>query len=347
VSSIDTVTQPPAAGFPHRGQPTGWFQVAWSGEIATGDVRPIHYFGQDLVVYRTSSGAAQVLDAHCQHMGAHLGYGGCIEGEDIVCPFHGWSWDRAGGNTMVPSVGQRTDRRRIRSWPTHESNGIIWTWHDDARREPLWPAPAELPGVAEGARYDVYPHCCRKYPSVRMRPQYVPENNVDLDHLHWVHRAEGPIELDSFGEDGWCFRTSVRITYGYGRETTRLTPDGPIEVVVDAEIWGLGYQFTYFPKPDQAISIQAQTPIDDERCDMFQSVVVYREPDAVGEEPDGMAKARVREQLVQIERDIPIWEHMRYLPNAALTRQEAKPVVAVRRWAQRFYPDPGAVGGRS
>lgn len=46
--------------------------------------------------------------------------------------------------------------------------------------------------------------------------------------------------------------------------------------------------------------------------------------------------AKVREQLVQIEHDIPIWEHMRYLPNAALTRHEAKPVVALRRWAERF-----------
>jgi hypothetical protein len=51
-----------------------------------------------------------------------------------------------------------------------------------------------------------------------------------------------------------------------------------------------------------------------------------------------MAAARVREQLVQIERDIPIWEHMQYQPQAALTRQEAKPMVALRRWAERFYP---------
>jgi hypothetical protein len=56
-----------------------------------------------------------------------------------------------------------------------------------------------------------------------------------------------------------------------------------------------------------------------------------------------MAKARIREQLVQIERDVPIWEHMRYLTNAALTRAEAKPVVALRRWAQRFYPESGSV----
>jgi hypothetical protein len=91
------------------------------------------------------------------------------------------------------------------------------------------------------------------------------------------------------------------------------------------------------------VSIQAQTPIDEDHCDMFQSVVVFRaEGDAEGDEPRGAAKARVREQLVQIERDIPIWEHMKYLPNAALTRTEAKPVVALRRWAAGFYPQAPA-----
>ena len=329
------------SGFPHQGYPTGWFQVAWDGELDVGGVMPLHYFGQPLVLYRTASGRPQVLSAHCPHMGAHLGYGGCVDGDVIVCPFHGWSWRTDGTNAMVPSTGEPTARRTIQAWPTAVSNGIIWVWHEANSRPPLWDAPADLPGVAEGKRYPVFPNCVRKFPNIRMKPQYVPENNVDLDHLHWIHRAEGPITLERFEEDEYCFRTDVRMTYGYGKPSTRLTPDGPIDVLVHAEIWGVGYQFTFFPVPDQAISIQAQTPIDEHHCDMFQSVVVFRTgDDASGDEPQGVAKVRVREQLVQIERDIPIWEHMKYLPNAALTRAEAKPVVALRRWAAGFYPQP-------
>jgi hypothetical protein len=30
-------------------KPTGWFQVAWSDEIAVGDVHNMHYFGQEVV----------------------------------------------------------------------------------------------------------------------------------------------------------------------------------------------------------------------------------------------------------------------------------------------------------
>jgi hypothetical protein len=46
--------------------------------------------------------------------------------------------------------------------------------------------------------------------------------------------------------------------------------------------------------------------------------------------------------MVQIEHDFPIWENIRYLKNAGLTRNEGKPTVAIRRSADRFY---GATNG--
>ena len=78
--------------------PNGWFAVAWSRELHAGDVRPIHYFGEDLVLFRTRSGQARVLDAFCPHLGAHLGYGGRVMGETVRCPFHGWQFDGTTGD---------------------------------------------------------------------------------------------------------------------------------------------------------------------------------------------------------------------------------------------------------
>lgn len=327
-------------GFPHRGYPTGWFQVAWAAELAPGDVRPLRYFGRDMVLYRGQGGDFHVLDAFCKHMGAHLGYGGRVRGENIVCPYHGWTWGSDGRNRMVPAERKATDRCRINAWPSAVANGIVWVWFDAAGRAPLWDAPVDLPGVAEGRRHEVFPNCAKVWRSVRMRPQYVPENNVDIDHLRWVHKAQGPIDLLECRDDGYCFRVKNRIIYGFGKQSTRLTPEGPIEVHVDAEIWGLGFQYTFFPVPDEAVSIQAQTPVDMEHCDMFQTVVVYCDEGVQpADPPEGRAGARVREQMVQIERDIPIWEHMQYLTDAQLTAQEEKPMKALRKWAERFYPE--------
>jgi phenylpropionate dioxygenase-like ring-hydroxylating dioxygenase large terminal subunit len=41
-------------------------------------VEPRHYFGRELVLYRSASGEVSVVDAYCPHLGAHLGPGGPI-----------------------------------------------------------------------------------------------------------------------------------------------------------------------------------------------------------------------------------------------------------------------------
>ncbi len=41
---------------------TGWFQVAWSGDIGQEQVVPLRYFGRDLVAYRGRDGVVRVHD---------------------------------------------------------------------------------------------------------------------------------------------------------------------------------------------------------------------------------------------------------------------------------------------
>lgn len=36
--------------------PNGWFIVAMAGDIAAGESQALHYFGRDLVLYRTDDG---------------------------------------------------------------------------------------------------------------------------------------------------------------------------------------------------------------------------------------------------------------------------------------------------
>ena len=83
-------------------KPTGWFQVAWSEEIEVGNVHKMLYFGQEMVAWRAQSGRLTVMDAYCEHLGAHLGFGGHVEGEVIECAFHGWQWDHRGPQRLYP-----------------------------------------------------------------------------------------------------------------------------------------------------------------------------------------------------------------------------------------------------
>jgi len=93
--------------FPMPRYPNGWFQVAYANELAPGAVKPLRYFGKDLVLFRTEGGEAKLLDAHCPHLGAHLGHGGKVKGDCIECPFHAWKFDGAGARPADPHGKKR------------------------------------------------------------------------------------------------------------------------------------------------------------------------------------------------------------------------------------------------
>ena len=152
-------------------RPTGWFQVAWSADLEVGDVKPLHYFGAELVAFRDLDGAARVLDAHCQHMGADLSHGGCVVEGGIQCPFHGWVWSGDDGhNVRIPYEPHAEDVRRVRCWPTAEFNECIYVWHDLRHRTPVWPAPDAWGGLDDPNRQPLVPtHRPRREAVLRRR----------------------------------------------------------------------------------------------------------------------------------------------------------------------------------
>ena len=99
--------------FPFPRYPNGCFQVAYTDDLPAGAVMPLSYFGKELVAFRGRDGAVNVLDAHCPHLGAHLGYGGKVEGNRIRCPFHAWQFDGSGACTHVPYSDRAPLRAQI------------------------------------------------------------------------------------------------------------------------------------------------------------------------------------------------------------------------------------------
>ena len=91
-----------APRFPFTSFPIGWFRVAKSSDITPGKVQTLHYFGRELVAFRTEDGKASVFDAHCPHVGAHLGHGGTVIGSTLQCPFHGWRFSGDGTCAAIP-----------------------------------------------------------------------------------------------------------------------------------------------------------------------------------------------------------------------------------------------------
>src|SRR5262245_51319840 len=111
----------PARGayrFPFPPFPVGWYVLGELAAFGPRTVRTLHRFGRDLVVFCTEGGDLAVVDAHCPHLGAHLG-DGAVHGERLVCPFHGLGFDTEGRCASLPDGYEMRVPPRLacRTWP--------------------------------------------------------------------------------------------------------------------------------------------------------------------------------------------------------------------------------------
>jgi nitrite reductase/ring-hydroxylating ferredoxin subunit len=306
--------------YPFSPYPDGWYQIGWSADLAPGAVRALRCFGQDLVLFRTESGLAVVLDAHCPHLGAHLGHGGCVRGESIVCPFHHWRWDAAGRLVEIPYArrGHRPDVA-LRHWPVHETSGVILVWNSVAASEPRWRMAAAPEFGAPGwSGYHT-----RRW-RIRMHVQELAENVPDAPHFRYVHRTP-------------TLPTAVPSTDGpvYRQETRMTSADGALDLSFCQEAFGLGLIWLRTSSEPRMAFLNATTPIDEEHCELSLSVLI-RDPEPGGTlSPAGSAS--VEALFAQVDQDVPIFENKVYRAKPPLVADDG-PLPVLRRWAQQFYP---------
>jgi nitrite reductase/ring-hydroxylating ferredoxin subunit len=317
-------------------RPSGWFQVGWSRQFPSGEVRPLRYFGHDLVAYRTADDVLHVLDAHCRHLGAHLGYGGTVEGDCIVCPFHGWQWDPEGRNRYIPYQEDRPNKaRRLKAWPIYEHAGVAYLWHDLAGGTPTWTVPDVFSATADHTAaltyHDPGPEAQISYGQLTLHPQLVAENAADPIHFRYVHgTGSHPVFLSRWERDAlWYSRI------GFGRRWVEMDPDSHDGDTLSILLAGVGMSFTSLSGNSNTAILLATTPIDDTTSELFQTVWLEQ---LAGDTPEVLA-SRLAEATAQLPNDIVIWQHQRFEDPPALATREGRAYTDLRLWARQFYPD--------
>jgi phenylpropionate dioxygenase-like ring-hydroxylating dioxygenase large terminal subunit len=325
---------------PKSRNPTGWFQVAWSDEIAPGAVKLVHYFGQNIVIWRGESGTLYALDAYCLHLGGNLGVKGEVHGDEIECPWHGWRWNGAGRNTLIPYSERqpRKPRLQMKVWRIRDWNSCVIVWHDLAGREPLW----EPPDFAELHTGEYYPigESMRTSYKIKSHPQLIIENGADFAHIKKVHGAGVWPTIKRFEFNDYEWLAEVATEYGAGKKSTSLTPDGAVELTLKFHTWGLGIGASFWP-PEliAAIMLVNVTPVDETYSVQWYCMTTVRQSDDEGDEPTGMARTMIDHQRRTVEQDHFTWENMKVLHPPNFAPEEADNYAAMRRWARRFYPD--------
>jgi len=330
---------------PFSMKPVGWYQVGWSKAVAAGDVITKHYFGQDLVLFRDRDGGINVLDAYCQHLGAHLGFGGCVVDGGIRCPFHGWVWDGSGANVEIPYQDTPNRARRIRAWTTAEHDGLIFIWHDPEGRPPLFEAPAVFDTLggrfANGEFHDPFPHGACVFEHKRIHPQFVVENLVDPHHFRFVHGTPIAPRILREEVDEFCWRSIV----GFGKKWQEKELGDDLNGTATLVFTGPGVSPTGFAtREGDKVIVIAATPVDDEHSDLFSTTWLPRVPAFEGADERAAAYQQSKDILAA---DVNIWHHQQYLDPAGLATDEVRGFNRVRRWGRRFYPGTPEFAGET
>ncbi len=129
-----------------------------------------------------------MLDAYCQHLGANMGVGGTVEGEHIVCPWHGWQMAGRRHQRADPVQQDRLQAERAdQDLSAQEWYGFIVVWHERHGRAPYWQPPV-LPELETDEYYPLHPHT-RMVNRVKVHAQMIIENAADPYHVQY--RAQG------------------------------------------------------------------------------------------------------------------------------------------------------------
>jgi len=304
------------------GYPNGWFVIGFSDELAVGQVLPLRYFGEDLVLFRGEDGRANLLDAYCAHLGANLAAGGKVVGCNIECPFHAWRYAGDGRCVEIPYANKIPKKAFVRAWQVREQSGLVFMWHHAQGREPDY----EIPTLPEWAN-EGWTRWTMSKLHIRTHPKEIVENVVDKAHFPRVHATHVEQFDNEFDAHKATQRTKgVAYPVGGGRD----------QFEIEATYFGPGVQISWMHGVLEARLLNAHTPVDAVSVDLRFGVMLKM----IGNEAKTKLFAEKYAENLRLgfHQDIAIWENKRYRDVPVLCDGDG-PIMKLRQWYAQFYTE--------
>jgi vanillate O-demethylase monooxygenase subunit len=156
-----------------------WYVAAYGTEITDGlFARTV--LGEPIVFYRTESGVVTALADRCVHRRYPLSLGH-LDGERLVCGYHGFTYEPSGRCVSVPGQHRVPRTARVPAYPVVEQDSFVWVWIGDpaladATTVPRAPWLAD-PGYATVAGME----------PLAARYELLVDNLLDLSHETYLH----------------------------------------------------------------------------------------------------------------------------------------------------------------
>lgn len=159
-----------------------WHPVLKSPDLKE-QPKAVEVLGEKVVVFRTTYGVHAFKDL-CIHRGVPLSLGKVVKNE-IVCPYHGWSYNRCGKCTRIPSMPEDKaipTKARTTTYSCAEMYGFIWVCLGEPIQDKPMIGDEEL-NNPEYARVLMGPY------EIEAAGPRVIENFLDVSHLMFVHEG--------------------------------------------------------------------------------------------------------------------------------------------------------------
>eukprot|EP00930_Biecheleria_cincta_P076489 TRINITY_DN63695_c0_g1_i1.p1 TRINITY_DN63695_c0_g1~~TRINITY_DN63695_c0_g1_i1.p1 ORF type:complete len:743 (-),score=102.91 TRINITY_DN63695_c0_g1_i1:48-1955(-) len=167
--------------------PNGWYVACRSDDVPKGHAISASVCGKEFVVFRGESGRVAILDAFCPHLGTHLGHGGQVKGDTVVCPYHAWTFDQQGKCVDIPYCSKKLDtmgdRVHTKSHTVQERLGIVLIWLHADGEEPNYNLTLLDEVETKGMKF-VCDVPCKDWQMHVMEPS---QNAADPYHFNMVH----------------------------------------------------------------------------------------------------------------------------------------------------------------
>lgn len=91
---------------------SGWTRVAGVSELPAGASKVVYYQGDQVALFNTG-GVIRAISNRCSHANGPLA-DGCVEGDTVICPYHGSRFELATGEPLAGPASRRLDTYAVR-----------------------------------------------------------------------------------------------------------------------------------------------------------------------------------------------------------------------------------------
>jgi vanillate O-demethylase monooxygenase subunit len=156
-----------------------WYAAAYDVEVQRSLLSRT-VANQKMVLYRQLNGGLAALEDACWHRLLPLSLGR-LEGDELVCGYHGLVYNPQGQCTHMPSQETINPSACVRAYPVAEKHRFVWVWPGD----PLLADPALIPDLHWN--HDPAWAADGKLITVACDYRLVLDNLMDLTHETFVH----------------------------------------------------------------------------------------------------------------------------------------------------------------